>query len=267
MALDNLIGGVQKGALIQTIYGVEKIGKTTFTSKSPAPIFLAVEKGTEQLDVTRFPKPDSFTDIISAINFLLQEEHQFQTLVLDSLDAAEILAQREVVSENKVACIEDIGYGSGYKQADEKMLNMLDGLEMLRDLKGMQIFIIAHSKIGTFNDPDSESHSIYEIDCRGRVVSRVKYISDCLLFANHDKIVKEHKQGLKTEHKAESTGRRTLYTQHKAAFSAGNRISLPPIIELDGERYWGWINKQYYGLTVPNSISNANTPTKIKGIK
>lgn len=258
MALDQISSGVQKGALIQTLYGIEKIGKTTWASRAPNPIFLAIEKGTEQLDVQRFPKPDTFSDAIAAINYLISEEHQFKTLVVDSLDAAEILAQREVVAQNEVSCLEDIGYGSGYKQADEKMLNLIDGLEVLRDVKGMQILILAHSKITTFNDPDSESHSVYEISCRDRIVSRVKYVSDCLLFANHDKIVKEHVQGLRKEHKAESTGRRKLFTQHKAAFSAGNRIGLPALIDLDGDKYWSWINKNYYGTTAPKGISTAD---------
>lgn len=250
MKLENVSRGKILGALIHTLYGIEKIGKTTFAATgSPNAIFLAVEKGTEQLDVQRFPKPESFQDVLSAINYLLNEEHDFKTLVLDSLDASEILAQREVVNQNQVASLEDLGFGSGYKQADEKMLNLLDGLELLRDQKGMQIIIIAHSKISTFNDPDAESHSVYEIDCRSKVVGRVKYISDCLLFANFDKIIKETKQGLKTDVKAESTGRRTVFTQHRASFSAGNRIGLPAIIPLDGERYWTWINQNYYNIT------------------
>ena len=246
MSLDQVTSGVQHGALIQTIYGVEKVGKTTFTTYAPAPIFLPVEKGTDQLDVKRFPKPDTFQDILGAINTLLTCDHDYKTLVVDSLEAAEILSQREVVAQNNVASIVDISYGAGYKEADEKMLNMLDGLELLRDVKGMQIFIVAHAKVDTFNDPDTESHSVYTIDCRDKVVGRVKYMSDCLLFANHDKIVKSTQKGLKKEQKAETTGRHVLHTQHKASFYAGNRIGLPPLLELDGKRYWEWINTNYY---------------------
>lgn len=249
MSLAALSSGVQKGPLIQTIYGIEKVGKTTFASKAPSPVFLAIEKGTEQLDVVRFPKPQNFQDVISAISHLLQEEHEFKTLVIDSLDAAEVLAQREVVSQHGISSLEEIGYGSGYKEADEKMLNMLDGLEMLRDIKGMHVIILAHSVVTTFNDPDAESHSVYDIHCRPKVVARVKYISDCILFANFDKTVKEERQGLKKNVKAETSGRRIIYTQHKASASAGNRIGLPSILDLDGDRYWNWINTNYYGHT------------------
>ena len=39
------------------LYGPEGIGKTTFASRFPEPLFIDTEGSTRQLDVARLPKP------------------------------------------------------------------------------------------------------------------------------------------------------------------------------------------------------------------
>ena len=50
--------GKIKSAIRLTMYGAEGIGKSTFASKFPDPLFIDVEGGTKQLDVARFPQPE-----------------------------------------------------------------------------------------------------------------------------------------------------------------------------------------------------------------
>ena len=50
------------------VYGVEGIGKTTFASKFPDPLFIDVEGGTKHLDVARVdPAPQSWTALMEII--------------------------------------------------------------------------------------------------------------------------------------------------------------------------------------------------------
>ena len=42
------------------LYGPEGIGKTTFASRFPEPLFIDTEGSTRQLDVARLPKPTSW---------------------------------------------------------------------------------------------------------------------------------------------------------------------------------------------------------------
>ena len=43
------------------IYGPEGIGKSTFASKFPSPLFSDTEGSTKHMDVRRLPKPTSWT--------------------------------------------------------------------------------------------------------------------------------------------------------------------------------------------------------------
>ncbi len=45
------------------VYGPEGIGKTTFASKFPNPLFIGTEGSTKQLDVARMPTPQSWEEL------------------------------------------------------------------------------------------------------------------------------------------------------------------------------------------------------------
>jgi hypothetical protein len=52
----------------------------------PNPVFLPIEDGLGQISVPAFPRPASFAEVLDAVRVVATEEHQFQTLVIDSLD-------------------------------------------------------------------------------------------------------------------------------------------------------------------------------------
>ena len=68
------------------LYGGHGIGKSTLASQFPAPIFISTEDGIDSLDVTSFPKAQKLTDVVESIKTLLKEEHDFRTVVVDSVD-------------------------------------------------------------------------------------------------------------------------------------------------------------------------------------
>ncbi|MCS6901519.1 MAG: MAPEG family protein, partial [Myxococcales bacterium] len=68
------------------LYGVEGVGKSTFASQAPDPIFLCAEEGAVGLDVARFPTAHTWIEVLEAIRVLTHEEHPYKTLVIDSLD-------------------------------------------------------------------------------------------------------------------------------------------------------------------------------------
>ncbi|NYZ70421.1 AAA family ATPase [Endozoicomonas sp. SM1973] len=63
------------------IYGTHGIGKTTFAANAPNPIFLFTEDGAGQLALDSFPLLKTYEDVISALNALINEEHDFKTVV------------------------------------------------------------------------------------------------------------------------------------------------------------------------------------------
>ena len=94
------------------IYGVAGVGKTTFASQAPSPVFLWTEDGAGTLDVTGFPLATSFDDVLQALSALYSEDHGFQTVVIDSLDWLEPLVWRHVCRQH--------GWGSNGPRAGSR---------------------------------------------------------------------------------------------------------------------------------------------------
>ena len=53
----NITKGKVKTALKVVVYGQEGVGKSTFASHFPDPVFIDTEGSTKQLDVARFDPP------------------------------------------------------------------------------------------------------------------------------------------------------------------------------------------------------------------
>ena len=61
------------------LYGTEGIGKSTFASQAPAPIFVPTEDGLSEIDCERFPLAKSIDDVLTALAELHVEPHDHQT--------------------------------------------------------------------------------------------------------------------------------------------------------------------------------------------
>ena len=74
------------------IYGPPGMGKTTLAAEFPSPVFLQVEDGTPgDLELASFGRLDSLDEVNGAIDALYTDDHDRQTLVIDSLDKLEPL--------------------------------------------------------------------------------------------------------------------------------------------------------------------------------
>lgn len=245
MSLNNLITGRQQRPLRIELYGTDGIGKSTFAAGAPAPIFISAEDGTAHLDVTRFPNPESWDDIMDAIGVLYDEDHGYQTVVLDSADWAEQIARDAVCIENGVPSIESIPYGKGWVFTQEKFTQLLRGFDALY-AKGMHVIIIAHAQVKPFNDPEHESYDRYTAKLDKRTDPLLREWADYVLFANWDTTVTQKTDskgkplpGLEGKAKAKSYGKRLLHTQRSAAFDAKRRFSIPDRLPLDWAEFWG----------------------------
>lgn len=66
------------------IYGSEGIGKSTFAASAPKPIFIQTEDGLGEIDCAKFPLVGSFDEMMNQLAAIRDEEHEYQTLVIDS---------------------------------------------------------------------------------------------------------------------------------------------------------------------------------------
>ena len=223
-----------------TIHGDPGIGKTTFGACAPNPIFLRTEDGLGTLDVPTFPVATTFGDVMSAIVSLYSEPHDFQTLVIDSIDWLEPLVWQHVCEffpdkgggTKRLASIEDAGYGKGYVEAIGYWRQLLDGITALRDARGMTVVMIAHSAKVRVEDPTVEAYDRFDLKLHKKAAAIVEEYSDVILYATQHVALVEEGKGFDARKRAISNGNRVMHTQGKPAFLAKNRYGLPPILPL-----------------------------------
>lgn len=237
MNLQSLVSGKLARPLRVVLYGVEGIGKTTFAANAPGTIFIGAEDGSANLDVTRFPSPESYQDILDAIGALYQDEHDFKTVVLDSIDWAETLIFEAVAREHNVTGIEGLGYGKGYIYAVDKFTQMLRGFDALVS-KGMNVIVVGHALVKTFNDPEFEPYDRYSLKLSKQDMPKLTEWCDALLFANYDTTVVNVGTDKNPNVRAKSFNKRQLYTERRAAFDAKNRFGLPDRLPLSWDAFW-----------------------------
>jgi hypothetical protein len=216
------------------LYGPHGVGKTTFGASAPKPVLIQTEDGLGSIDIDHFPLAKSFGEVMEAFGALYTEEHDFETLVVDSLDWLEPLVWAEVCSRNKWSSIEDAGYGKGYLAAIDVWREYLDAVNGLRNDKGMAVIQIAHTEIRRFDSPETEPYDRYGIKLQKRASELVQEHADMVLFANWKVSVAKADAGFnKKVARGVGAGARVLYTEERPAFLAKNRHRLPPELPLD----------------------------------
>jgi hypothetical protein len=230
MSLHSLVKGRIAQPLRVTLYGVEGIGKSTFAAGAPNPVFLGAEDGTAQLDVVRFPTPENWSEVLEAIRELEGGSHDFQTLVLDTLDWLEPLLWAHICARDKQSDIEAYGYGKGYSAALDEWRVLLAALERMRKAKSMHVVMLAHSWIKSFKNPEADDYDRYELKLNAKASGLIKEWSDCVLFANYETFADKDVRTKRA--KGVDTGARLIYTQRRAAYDAKNRHSLPESLPL-----------------------------------
>ena len=233
--LDQLVTrGVQRRPLRVLLYGPEGIGKTTWAAGAPAAIFEGTEDGYGLLDVARLEASETWADVRDHINLLLNEEHDFRILVIDTIDHLERLVWAEVCRSCKVDSIEDIPFSKGYTHALELFQRLGAGLDALRDRKGMHIVLLGHAVTVTVQNPEGADYSKYTLKMHKSAAAFWKEWADVLLFAHMDITVRTTERGdkaLNAKGKARG-GDRVIETAATPAFDAKNRFNLPDTLPM-----------------------------------
>lgn len=224
-----IIRGKQPSAKKVVIYGPEGIGKSTFASQFPDPVFIDTEGSTKDMDVARFEKASSWQMLTDQIRYVRSTPGICKTLVIDTADWAEQMCIQDLCARNGKKGIEDFGYGNGYVYAKEEFGRFLNLLSEVIDA-GINVVITAHSQIRKFEQPDEMgAYDRYELKLGKKTQSQtsplLKEWADMVLFANYKTLsVATDDKGKK--HKAQG-GRRVMYTSHHPCWDAKNRYGLP----------------------------------------
>lgn len=234
------------------LYAVNGFGKTTFASQSCKPYVIQTEDGVGRLSYDRTSICRKLSDVTSALHLLATEEHSYESVWIDTLDALETLIFDRVCEDKGVKNIEDIGYAKGPTFALSYWAEILLALDYLRDQKNMWVGLTAHSLIKTFNPPDAESYDRYRLDMHDKSASRVKDWSDIILFGNYKLYTKKSGEGFHERHQAIGEGERVIYTEERPSHWGKNRWGLPYELALPLEDSWGTFYRALMAQMFPN---------------
>ena len=220
-------------------YGTSGVGKTTFAAGSPNPIFIQTEQGEGSLEIDSFVDErgktlaTSLESVLGMIDTLLKENHNYETLVIDSLDHLEPLIHQTVCLENNKTSIEKFDYGKGFTMSLDHFRVFLKKCQQLRTDKGMAIILIAHHHIKRFESPEHESIDRYDIKLHAKASGLIQESVDAVLFAKHKTTIKKEDKGFgQTRARGIHTGERVLVTAETPSCVAKNRYGLPQEIDL-----------------------------------
>jgi hypothetical protein len=166
------------------IFGAEKIGKSTFASQMPKPIFFATESGHDHLEIFKVDVR-GYDDFAGPMKELAKEKQKrFQTVVIDTLDSfyeylcAEVCKnsgqEPEKINEGVLS------HGKGYAQANGKLQVVLRGIVDL----GFGLCLVSHQKTKTIHHPSGSEHTRVVPDLPERALNVVVGLVDFILFCD-----------------------------------------------------------------------------------
>ncbi len=218
------------------LYGVEGIGKSTLAAQFPKPIFIDTEGSTMKMkpQPARMPNVSGYRDVKMQLGQILNTKHDYQTLVIDSIDwledwVSEYLCKDVYKVETRVNIAG--GYNKWVEIFEEECSRLLNYLDRLCFERGMNILLIGHDKISKTIDPATgESTRGYEVNLSEKVGPLIKQWADAVLFANYKTFVVPAEKQVKAH--AIGGKERVLYCTHTAFIDAKNRFALPDVVPM-----------------------------------
>jgi hypothetical protein len=159
------------------------------------------------------------------------DEHDYQTLVVDTLDAAEAMLWRFI-------CERDKKQGSRTTAtARDTWRRSTSGACSWRGSRSCAASVRWGSSssltrwIKPFKNPEGDDFDRYEMKLHPRAGGMLREWCDAVLFANYE--VLTVKETEKSKAKGVTTDKRIMHTRRTAAFDAKNRYGLPDTLDLD----------------------------------
>lgn len=256
-------GKIKKAKKV-VIYGPEGIGKSTFASRFPDPVFIDTEGSTNDMDVSRLPRPTSWTLLLDEVDYIRKTPGVCRTLVIDTIDWAEMMCIEHICDKHQKNGIESFGYGNGYVYVKEEFGKFLNKLSDVIEA-GINVVLTAHAQLRKFEQPDEMgAYDRWELKLGKKTSSQtsplVKEWADMLLFANYKTYsVAVDDKGKK--YKAQG-GKRIMYTSHHPCWDAKNRYSLPEECEFDYSVIAGIIGNRNDGAGKSREDQKQEEPVK-----
>ena len=229
------------------IYGVGGIGKSTLASKAEKPIFLDIEGGLSCIEVPSIPlmnvnPPEAYEKFIQTLAILYEEDHDYKTLVIDSLDWLERIVHAHTCKTKRIDDIATLDFGRGYVAALGFMEQIINKLEKLRSKKKMNMILISHAAQVKVDNPGEEERMKWNLQLHHKSTAKFFQWSDMCLFANYEVRTTKESASFGKQRIIAHGSERILHTRDHANHAAKNRLGLPDPMDMDWELIQKFIN-------------------------
>jgi len=215
--------------VIATITGDAGMGKTSLAATFPRPIVVRSEDGLQSIPIDT--RPDAFpvikkvNDLWEQLNALINETHEYKTVIIDSVTALERLFIQHVVESDpkQPKSINQAlgGYGAGLQAVAGMHARVRKAAGFLVE-KGMNVVFIAHADTETIELPDTDPYTKYSLRLGKKSVAPYTDDVDLVGFLKLETFT----TGDGERKKALSDGTRILVTYATAANVSKNRYSI-----------------------------------------
>lgn len=223
-----------KTAYTALLYGEAGIGKTSFATWSQRPLVFNLENGMKGIDLKT--RKAFATSVITDWNEFLKGLNQFgaqkkfDTAVIDTVSRLEDMMIAAVCFEGKKASLADFAYGAGYGKFTALTSVLTETMDSLK-LSGKNVILIAHEKIETFQDPESESYDRFTCSLDKRIAEKIKANVDYIFHMKQEKTIKE--QG--TRNQAKHRNRILIQTKSSGGIVAKSRGEMEQFLEVKND--------------------------------
>lgn len=241
-----------KRPLIATLVGGPNTGKSSLACTFRKPYFVRTEGENLPSDVpeARLPagpeEPLSTPDDLWAqFEALRAEEHDFQTLIVDSTSGLDEMFANKIMADSGKSNLATAlgGYGAGYEAVAAMHGRVRKYAELLRKERGMSTVFIAHSDIIRMEPPDSEGYTSHSLRLHKKSIRHYVDSVDLVGFIKQETILKGKEGEAK---KAITTNGRILVAYLTPANVSKNRMGITEDLPFEfGENpIYRWIKEQ-----------------------
>lgn len=221
--------------VVATIIGDAGLGKTSLAATFPKPIFIRAEDGLssipESLRPDAFPRLNSVEDLWEQLTALIKEDTEYDTLVVDSVTALEVLFSEHVLETDpkKPKGLQQAhgGYGAGRDMVASLHRRLRKAAERLVE-RGMNVVFVAHADTMRIEPPDADPYTKYTMRLHEKSMQPYVDNVDLVGFLRLETFV----MGEGDRKKAVSDGTRQLVCHAVASNVSKNRFGINEPLEV-----------------------------------
>lgn len=195
------------------IYGLPKVGKTTFAASAPKNLLLAFEKGYNGLGGIMAQDINKWSDLKAVLKQLERDEAKamYDTVSIDTVSIMWDMCEEFICSQNNVSAIGDIPWGRGYSLCTKEFEKTLRKITML----GYGLIIIAHVDTRIEKDANGNEREFIGPAISKRPYAIVNQLVDVIGYIG-------------TSYDENGNGTRYLFTRETPTLRAGSRFKHLP---------------------------------------